>query len=477
MTTPTPFEADCQRKRDYQDRHLRYKVCANCLVLRKFHFDTGCKWRRMNDREWADYCGVLPVEVEERYTRAVTKVEPGRILLACGHWQDCSVWEMHDPKLPTMTDCIQCKEKKGESKMFGLNGKTTPAIVPPSRNGSGAAVSPAAPASEPTKALILTDRGNGITGEVSRFLPVMDIEQAVARRNVIVQAMQQLMVQGVDYGTIPGSEKPALLKPGAQKLSNLFGLVLTFEFLEKVEDWSGEQHGGEPFFYYQLRADVRRDGFLIASGLGSCSSWEAKYRWRKKERTCPTCGKENIRKSREGGWYCWRKTEGCGAVYNDGDPAIEGQETGRKPNPDIADQVNTVLKMAEKRCMIDGVINGTSASEFFTQDVEEFAEPIDVIDLGGNRPNTRAAAQYVAGQKIRDSKLDAPRISWANMGEMMEAFKQIREQVDEATFLREIGRTGWRTLQEMRADRSAGARERIVTFYQSLSAIAREGGN
>src|ERR1019366_6680838 len=116
------------------------------------------------------------------------------------------------------------------------------------------------------------------------------IEQAVARRDVLVQAMKSLMKEGVDYGTIPGSTKPALLQPGADKLGNLFGLTLQYEFLEKEEDWKGERYG-EPFFYYQVRARVYRGDFLLGEGVGSCSSWESKYRRRKAERTCPNCGK------------------------------------------------------------------------------------------------------------------------------------------------------------------------------------------
>ena len=53
--------------------------------------------------------------------------------------------------------------------------------------------------------------------------------------------------------------------------------------------------------------------------------------------------------------------------------AIESQQAGRKPNPDAADVVNTVLKMAYKRAKVATTINATSASEFFTQDVEDFA--------------------------------------------------------------------------------------------------------
>ena len=96
----------------------------------------------------------------------------------------------------------------------------------------------------------------------------------------------------------------------------------------------------------------------MGEGVGSCSSWETKYRWRKVERICPRCGKANIRKSQhEEGWYCWTKTEGCGARFAAGDTTIESQEAGRKPNPDMADVVNTVLKMAYKRSKVSTAIN------------------------------------------------------------------------------------------------------------------------
>ena len=358
------------------------------------------------------------------------------------------------------------------SWLGSINGKT---------NGR-AAVQPAAMAQEtasPITAGTVPATNYGSSTEVSRFMPVMDIEQAVARRNVIVQAMKQLMVDGVDYGKIPGcGDKPALLLPGAQKLCNLFGLTIKYDFLEKTEDWSGEQHGGEPFFYYQIRAEVYRGEFLIAEGVGACHSWEAKYRWRKMERICPNCGKANIRKSKEGGWYCWKKTEGCGSVFNDGDPAIEGQETGRKPNPDVCDSVNTILKMAYKRTLIHGTINGTSCSEFFTQDVEDFTVTDDPIDIGGHPMNTRAAAQHVAEQKISgNAPLNRP-FPWKSMRETAEAFKAIREKVGEVLWLGELERYGWHSFQEMRNALDAkgpNIREKVAACYWGLDAITKGG--
>ena len=314
------------------------------------------------------------------------------------------------------------------------------------------------------------------SAELARFMPVMDIGQAVARRDVIVQAMKQLMVDGVDYGKIPGcGDKPALLQPGADKLCNLFGLTLKYDFLEKEEDWSGERHGGEPFFYYQIRSAVYRGDFLIAEGVGACHSWESKYRWRRAERTCPTCGQANIRKGREGGWYCWKKTGGCGTVFNDGDQSIESQETGRKPNPDVFDSVNTILKMAYKRCKIHGTINGTSASEFFTQDVEDFTVTDD-IDTGGRPRNTVAAAQYVAEQKIATGNLHS-KAPWKSMRDLAECFKEIRQRVGETAWLGELERYGWHSFQELRNAiemKAPNEREKATECYWHLDAIARK---
>ena len=321
----------------------------------------------------------------------------------------------------------------------------------------------------------IMDTNKSTTAELARFMPVMDIQQAVARRDVIVQAMKSLMREGVDYGKIPGSAKPALLQPGADKLCNLFGLTLKYDFLEKEEDWKGERHGGEPFFYYQVRAQVFRGDFVIGEGVGSCSSWESKYRWRKAERTCPTCGLANIRKSRDGGWYCWKKTEGCGSVFNDGDPAIEGQETGRKLNPDIFDAVNTILKMAYKRCKISGTINATSASEFFTQDIEDFTVSDD-IDTGGNPRGTAAAAQYVAQQKIATGNLHS-KAPWKNMGELAKAFEAIREKAGEVAYREELERYGWKCFQDLRKaidSRAPQAKEKATECYWHLEAIARK---
>lgn len=62
-----------------------------------------------------------------------------------------------------------------------------------------------------------------------RFLPVLSVADAVQRRCAIIEFVQRVMKPGVDFGTIPGTPKPTLLKPGAEKLCTLFGLTSRFQ--------------------------------------------------------------------------------------------------------------------------------------------------------------------------------------------------------------------------------------------------------
>ncbi|WDU83904.1 hypothetical protein [Caloramator sp. Dgby_cultured_2] len=59
------------------------------------------------------------------------------------------------------------------------------------------------------------------------------------------------MKEGEDYGKIPGSPKPSLFKPGAEKLCNLYGFTINVDILEKVENWK------EGFFYYLCKCSLR----------------------------------------------------------------------------------------------------------------------------------------------------------------------------------------------------------------------------
>lgn len=213
------------------------------------------------------------------------------------------------------------------------------------------------------------------------IMPVLDIQAAAVRRQAVVDFTKLMMVAGTDFGKIPGTgDKPTLLKPGAEKLASLFGLSPHFEVMERQMDWTGSDHDGEPFFFFQYRCTLSRGAIVAGQGVGSCNSWEKKYRYRKGERVCPNCGAAAIIKGKEqygGGWLCFGKKGGCGSKFNDGDPAIENQGAGQVKNPDPADVVNTIDKMAQKRALVAAVLIAVNASELFTQDIEDYSDIVD----------------------------------------------------------------------------------------------------
>jgi hypothetical protein len=202
--------------------------------------------------------------------------------------------------------------------------------------------------------------------------PVMNLEIAKKRLAEFQEFVRGYLVEGEDFGTIPGTPKPTLLKPGADKLCELYGMADEYEILTQVEKFESDP----PLFDYTVKCILtsRRDGRLVATGLGSCNSYEGKYKWRDSQRICPNCKQACIIKGKEeygGGFLCFAKKGGCGAKFSDTDPLITEQKVGRVPNDDIATIKNTILKMAKKRAKIDATLGATRSSGIFTQDMED----------------------------------------------------------------------------------------------------------
>ena len=232
------------------------------------------------------------------------------------------------------------------------------------------------------------------------LMPVMNIQAAKKRLAEFQEFVKEYLVPEEDYGTIPGTQKPTLLKSGADKLCELYGLADDFTIEARVENYGAEP----PLFDYTIKCSLtaRRDGRLVGTGFGSCNSWEGKYRWRETRRKCPLCGKEAIIKGKEewgGGWTCWKKKDGCGAKFTEDDKAITEQKAGKEINDDVPTIKNTILKMAKKRAKIDAVIAVTRSSGIFTQDMEDIVEHDT-----SNGSGTRAAAQRVAEKKTEELK-------------------------------------------------------------------------
>jgi len=172
--------------------------------------------------------------------------------------------------------------------------------------------------------------------------------QAINRFQAIVH---QNLVSDQDYGIIPGTTKPTLLKPGAEKIAKLLGLSDQYEIVDRQEDWN------KAFFRYLVKCKLIHviSQSLISEGLGECNSMESKYRWRwLSERDLPA----GIDKTKLIAQERTAKTGGHWTVF-------------RFENDDIYAQVNTILKMAKKRALVDAALSAGRLSNVFTQDMED----------------------------------------------------------------------------------------------------------
>lgn len=253
---------------------------------------------------------------------------------------------------------------------------------------------------------------------------VADLLEQAAK---IEQAMRQAMKPDVHYGVIPGTQKPTLLKPGAQKLCVLFRLAPSFRTDRDYHD------DGHLTVSSTCTLTHIPTGLVVASGDGLCTTRESRYSSRTAKRKCPLCAVEQIRRSKnapksgdyEGadpsdppGWYCWRKEGGCGANFRHDDPRITEQVEGKVANPDVADQWNTVLKMANKRALVDAVINGTAASDVFTQDME---------DAPSSAPSQASQPAAAGTGQPSTERPDASQGTWAPPLDAAEMFRRLVE--------------------------------------------------
>jgi hypothetical protein len=335
-----------------------------------------------------------------------------------------------------------------------------------------------------------------LTVEQDQFMPVLSIPQAIARFNTLVTFVHTVMRDGVDFGTIPNTPKPTLLKPGAEKLTTLFGLTTRFVVIEKVEDWTGEQHGGEPFFYYWYRCQLWRGERLIAEADGSCNSRESKYRWRwVGESDIPPSADKTallkrggaiseftfaVDKAETGGkygkpteyWQAFRDAIAGGTARAIKKKIKSGEERDaweidstlyRVPNEDIPSQVNTIQKMAQKRALVAAALIGVNASEFFTQDAED-------VEIPGSAVYT-APASDLALLDILRAELAAARDRLRGIGgETRPLSKRQVEAMDARALADELGQTldtAWALAKSKLTERQAPSGYGPTTAEQS----------
>lgn len=177
-------------------------------------------------------------------------------------------------------------------------------------------------------------------------------DEIMAHVHLIQDVMKKAMKEGQHWGTVPGcGDKPALLKPGAEKILELFRLASDIEVTDKSTD---------DCVAYRVKVILKHQitGNFIGSGIGECSSDEEKYRWRGASNAEWNETPENRRREK------WRGKENAYKIKQ------------VRTNP--ADVANTVLKMAKKRALVDAALTATSASDIFAQDIEETIEDVPI---------------------------------------------------------------------------------------------------
>jgi hypothetical protein len=226
----------------------------------------------------------------------------------------------------------------------------------------------------------------------------MDVDASRKRYKALKKYIEEVLVDGEDYGSIPGVEKPFLFKSGAQKLCMLFGYAPHYECLGQIEDWKGEKHG-EPLFFYKFSCVLSKDRQPVGEGIGSANSWESKYRYRWVKELPKDTDSANV-ETRSGTisefafavnkaettgqygkpkeyWDRWHAAITSGEARSikkrtSGGKEMDAWEMGgtlyRIPNDGFPDVINTVQKQAEKRAYVEATLSATGASQFFTQD-------------------------------------------------------------------------------------------------------------
>ncbi len=171
--------------------------------------------------------------------------------------------------------------------------------------------------------------------------PVVSPAGLIEAQKETHQLIADALEKDRDYGKIPGTNKPTLLKPGAERLNLAFGVYPDYMVTEQETDhdkevtwkkrkwawgekrgekiWSEESGTSLGFYRYVVRCELKRRATdeMVGVGIGSASTLESRYVDRPRE--------------------------------------LE----------------NTVLKMAQKRALVAATLNAYALSDRFTQDMED----------------------------------------------------------------------------------------------------------
>lgn len=206
----------------------------------------------------------------------------------------------------------------------------------------------------------------------------LDAAEMRGRVQRIAEVMAAVMQKGVHYGTIPGTPKPTLLKPGSEVLLTTFQIAVEPE----IDDLTT---GDE--IRYRVRAIGRHQptGTIVGVGIGEASTSEERYRWRN-----AVCREEFDETPADRRRIKWQKGQ-------------QGPYKREQVRTEPADLANTVLKMAKKRAQVDLTLTALGASDIFEQDLED-APPGTFADRQPEPQQQAPRQQQAAGAGVASSR-------------------------------------------------------------------------
>jgi len=260
----------------------------------------------------------------------------------------------------------------------------------------------------------------------STDLPVMSKEEFQRKWIAFQEFVKESLLDGIDYGKIPGVKQKNLLKPGAEKIASRYFVYPEYQYLkEPIEDWE------RGLFVFEMLCLLKKmgSGEVVGTGVGSCSSYESKYRyvWVKEDELKGRRPLEEKEKESKYGKY---------KVY-------------KVVRENMADVHNTILKMAKKRSFIDATLTLGNASGMFTQDLIDEDEHLESSSPTPSQKQTKPKSKkksfsqddYIKTlmEKLTEA-VDNGDIDFAyleNMVDRIEKAKSVREKSEIISELKE----------------------------------------
>lgn len=214
-----------------------------------------------------------------------------------------------------------------------------------------------------------------------------------ARQQAIWTLMADSMKIDVDYGTPSYGGKQMLYKPGSEKILSMFQLAVD----PLVEDLC-PLDSVDPYAEFRIRVHVTvktAGGRFAGKGVGECSSWEEKYKWRRAVNEAEFLYMQqqnpNLVRIKFGVDFKTKKDYQIKQV--------------RVPTADIA---NTIIKMGKKRAQIDATLTATAASAIFSQDLEDMPEEI-AAELNENQERQQGQPLNQGVRKPQRKQAETPK--------------------------------------------------------------------